>query len=457
MQYTVEDISPVKKSVAVTVPAEEVDAIITRITAQYRSRVALPGFRKGKAPMGMIEKRFTQDIYGDAANELVNGNISEILREKDLEPMGQLSFEGDNEPLKKGEAFTYTFSFEVAPEIAIPEYEGIGVEEDEVKVEDSEIEEVFDRARRGMAERLPVEDKRLAGDGDVVIMDFAGYDENGEAVEGVSGENFQVAIGDKQVIPDFEALAKTVMPGESGEGKVTFPEDYGHAPLAGKTVDMKITVNSLMTRKLPEMDDDFAKKAGGFDSVDAMRDSIRETYTQRRKEFVKAKAQRQLIEKLLEKTDFPLPEGIVGQYTQNIMHGRLEEMARNGGDLAAFDEDGFAKLQEEAKAEAEKYARTQLFLLAVAKKEGLEVTPQEMTADLRRMAAAQGRDIKEMQKHYMENNLLPALRERILADKAMDAIYTKAATADKAEGAEEPAKTKEAAEPGLSGSEASVE
>lgn len=457
MQYTVEDISPVKKSVAVTVPAEEVDAIITRITAQYRSRVALPGFRKGKAPMGMIEKRFRQDIYGDAANELVNGNVGEILQEKNLAPLGKLSFEGDNEPLKKGEPFTYTFSFEVAPEIAIPEYEGLGLEEDEVKIEDSEIEEALDRIRRGMAERVPVEGHRLAGDGDVVVMDFAGYDENGEAVEGVSGENFQVAIGDNQVIPDFEALAKTVMPGESGEGKVTFPEDYGHAPLAGKTVDMKITVNSLMARKLPELDDDFAKKAGGFDSVDAMRDNIRETYTQRRKEFAKGKAQTLLIEKLLEKTDFPLPEGMVGQYTQSLLYARLEEMSRNGGGPAALGDDNFAKIQEEAKAEAEKYAKTRLFLLAVARKESLEAEPREITAALHQIATRQGRDIKDVRDHYLRNGLLPSLRETILSEKAMDLIYEKAAATGGAEGTEEPAKTKEAAESDLSASEASAE
>ena len=447
MQHTVEDLSPVKKKVAVTVPADEVDAALNRAVAQYRSRVTLPGFRRGKAPLGMVEKRFTQDIYNDAVNELVNGNISQVLEEMDVEPMGELSFEGETPPLKRGEDFSYAFSFELMPEIALPEYDNIGVEEEEPVVEEKEIDEVIERVRRGMAERSPVEEKRLPEDGDVVTMDFAGFDANNEPVEGVSGENFQVSIGDGQVIPDFEALAKTIMPGDAGEGTVTFPEDYGHKPLAGKTVTMKITAKSLQSRKLPEVDDEFAKKAGGLDTLAAMRDNIKDTYMKNRKEMARAKAQSQLLEKLLEKVEFPLPEGMLGRYTQNIIQGRLQELSRDEKGLAALVEDDFTKMKEEAEAEAKKFAKTQLFLLTVAKKEGLEATPQEMNAALRQIAARGGRDIKEVQEHYARNNLYPALRDRILADKAMDAMYDKAAGREAAKDSEDgtaPAKTRKA-------------
>ena len=427
MQHTVEDISPVKKKIAVTVPASEVDAALDRTTAQYRRRVTLPGFRKGKAPMGMVEKRFTEDIYGEAVNDLVNNNVGEILRELGLEPLGNLNFEDNDTPLSRGKDFSYAFSFELMPEMTLPEYEGIGVEEEEAVVEDKEIDEVIDRVRRGMAEKAEVEEKRLPADNDIVVMDFAGFDENGEPVPGVSGENFQVSIGDGQVIPDFEALARTVMPGDSGEGQVKFPDDYGHQPLAGKTVTMKITVHSLMERKLPEVDEEFAKKAGAFESVDAMRDNIRQTYMRNRKEMAKAKAQSLLLEGLLDKTEFPLPEGMVERYTENALHGRLEEMNRQGKDIASLSEEELAAMKEEAGTEAAKYAKTQLFLLTVAKKEKLEVSGQEITASLRQIAARGGHDFKEVQEHYARNGLYPALRDRILADKAMDVLYDKAA------------------------------
>ena len=445
MQYTVEELSPVKKKITVTVPASEVDAVLDRTTAQYRARVTLPGFRKGKAPLAMVEKRFSQDIFGEAVNDLVNGNLGEVFKELDTEPLGNLSFDENETPLVRGKDFSYTFSFELMPEIKLPKYEDIGVEEDDVKVEDKEIDEVIDRVRRGMAERVDVEEARLAGDNDVVTMDFEGFDEKGEPVEGVSGKNFQVAIGDGQVIPDFEALAKTVKPGESGEGTVTFPEDYPHAPLAGKSVTMKITVHSLKTRKLPEIDEEFAKKAGGFDSVEAMRDNIKDTYTRNRKDMAKAKAQSLLLEKLLDKTDFPLPEGMVDRYAENILHGRFEEMAREGQDIASLSEDDFTKFKNEAQTEAAKYVKTQLFLLTVAKKENVEATPQEMSMALRQIAQRGGHDIKEVQEHYAKNNLFPALRDRILADKAMDVIYDKASGDTDKKEEEKEAKPKKAA------------
>ncbi len=129
MQHTVEEISPVKKKVAVVVSADEVDAVLNRAVAQYRSRVALPGFRKGKAPMAMIEKRFAEDIYSDAANELAHGSINDILQEMAVEPLGDISLEANTEPLQRGTSFAFTFSFETMPEMTLPEYEGIGVTE----------------------------------------------------------------------------------------------------------------------------------------------------------------------------------------------------------------------------------------------------------------------------------------------------------------------------------------
>ncbi len=445
MRHTVEDLSPVKKRIAVTVAAAEVDAVLDRTTAGYRTRVALPGFRKGKAPLPMVEKRFAQDIYGDAANELVNGNVGEILRELDLEPLSGIQFEGGENQLLRGSDFSYSFTFEIMPEMEIPAYAGIGVEQDEVSVADEEIDQVIDRVRRNMAESTPVAEKRLPVDGDIAVMDFAGFDEAGAPVPGVSGEGFRVSLGDKQVIPDFENLVRTIAPGDAGEGAVKFPDDYGSKELAGKTVTMKITMKSLEERKLPEIDDEFAKKAGGFDSVTAMRDNVRESYMRNRTEMAKAKAQSLLLEGLLAKTEFPLPEGMVDRYTHNIMHERYESLARQGKDMNAMDEAELETVKAEAKTEAEKYAKTQLFLLTVAKEENLEATPQEMTAALRQIAMRGGHDIKDVQEHYARNNLFPALRDRLLADKAMDAIYNAAAPEQAAaEGAEDEEKPKKA-------------
>lgn len=426
MKYTVEELSPVKKKVQVEVPAAEVDAVLNQSVNRYRASVALPGFRKGKAPMAMVEKRFAQDIYKEAAESLLQENIGEILKELDMEPVAGLNLDGAEEPVKRGNDYNYAFIFEVMPAFDLPEYNGIAVEEEKAIVTDEEIDHVIDRVRRNMGTREDVTETRLPAEGDIVSMDFEGRDEEGNVLDGVSGQNFQVTIGEKQVIPDFEALVLTIMPGETKEGDVVFPEDYHSANLAGKTVRMKITVNSLATMKLPEINDDFAKLLGAFESVDEMRDNIRTSYMNNRKELSKSKAQSLLLEGLLEKVEFPLPEGLVDRYTGNILADRFGRMQRGGLDMNELDKETVDGWREEAKTEAEKYARTQIFLLSIAKKEAFEVTPQEMEAALRQIAAQGNHDFNTLYEHYVRNNLLGSLRDRLLADKAMDFIYEKA-------------------------------
>ena len=437
MKYTVEELSPVKKNVQVEVPAAEVDAALTRSVNRYRASVAMPGFRKGKAPAAMVEKRFSQDIYKEATEALLEDNIAQVLKELEMEPVAGLQLDGGAE-LKRGADYAYSFSFEILPVFDLPEYKGIAVDQDKAVVSDEEIDQVIDRVRRNMASREEVTEKRLPEDGDIVTMDFEGTDDDGKVLDGVAGKGFQVTVGQGQVIPDFEKLTRSILPGETKTGDVVFPEDYHSAALAGKTVHMTITITQLSTQKLPELNDEFAKLLGAFETVAEMRENIRSSYMGNRVELAKSKAQSILLEGLLEPMDFPLPEGLVDRYTGNILADRLGRMQRAGMNMDEIDQESVDKWREEAKTEAEKYARTQIFLLSIARAEKLEATPQEMEATLRQIAAQGNHDFKALYEHYVRNNLLASLRDRILADKAMDLMYD-AATVTEVEPAKEEA------------------
>lgn len=430
MQYTVEDVSPVKKTVRVTVPAAEVDAALDKNVARYRQSVVLDGFRKGKVPPALVEKRFEKDIYEETGSELVNSAISEILKELDHEPMSGICFEG--EAISRGKEYAYSFAYEIMPVFELPAYEGIPVTQDAAAVKDEEVDTVFERVRRSMATLENVAEKRLPAAGDVATITFAGFDDSGEPIPDVAGEKFQVTIGEGQVIPDFETLLCSVLPGESGEGKVVFPAEYHSKDLAGKTIAMKITLDVLQTRILPEVNDEFAKQAGGFETVDAMRSSVRSSYEGNRKDLAKAKAQSELLEKLLAEVDFPLPESMVEQYTANILAEQAERLQRQGRDAASITEEETQVMKAGAEAEAKRHVKTRIFLLTVAKKEKLEVSSQELEAALRQIATRGGHDFARVRDHYVRNNLLPVLRDRILADKAMDAIYAKAVVTETA-------------------------
>ncbi len=425
MNYTVEELSPVKRKIQVEIPVEEVDAALDKVVAEFRRSAVLPGFRKGKAPLGMIEKRFKSEIINEASSELINGNVSSLLQELDLEPVSGIDLDSP-EPITRGTGASFSITFEIMPSFELPAYEGLAVDEEKAVVAEDEIDRVIERVRKNLGTKEKVEEARLPQEGDIVTMEFAGYDEQGNPVDKVAGKNFQVTVGEGQVIPDFEALVKTIRSGESGEGPVTFPEEYHNKDLAGKTVTMKITVNSLHTNKLPEINDDFAKLLGAFETVEAMREDIRSSYMRNRKELGKAKAQSDLLERLLADLEFPLPESMVERYAGNILAERLGRMQRQGADLSGLDEKAVEEMRATAKTEAEKFAKTQIFLLSIAKKEKLEVSPQEMEAALRQIAAQGNHDLKELHEHYVRNNLLPSLRDRLLADKAMDLIYDKA-------------------------------
>lgn len=438
MQYVTEDLSPVKKKITVTVPVEEVEAALAATLAMYRTSVQLDGFRKGKVPVSIIEKRFHDQVYKEAATDLVNVHINEIMSEIKTSPVSRIDFDGGD--LERGSEYVYNISFEVMPEFELPAYEGFEVEEEEPEVNEDEINAVIDRVRGNMAEIITVGEDRNPRDGDIVVVDFAATDENGAPVAGVKADNFQLNLGEGQTLEDFETLIKSMKAGEEKEGPVSFPADFFNPEFAGRTVNMKVKLHAVKERKLPELDDAFAKKAGGFADVEVLRKSVRESYMQSRTELNKSSAQKKLLDSMLKLVDFPVPDSLLESNINMILGDMQARLERQGKGLESLGKTAEA-LREEVKPEAEMRARAHVLLMAVARKKEFQVSDQEVDLQLRRMAMQSGQDYKALKDYYTENNLLFGLRDRILADKAMEEMYDKAvvkkvppAKAKKAEG-----------------------
>lgn len=423
MDYTVEDLSPVKKKINVTVPVEEVEAALAATVAMYRSTVAIDGFRKGKVPASMVEKRFKNEVVREATTELVNVHINQIVAALEKNPLSRIDYNGGE--LERGKEFKYSISFEIIPDIALPDYDGFEAEYVKPAVDEKEVDEVLERINRNMAELITVSERRCPKEGDIASIDFTAYDEVGNPVEGVKADNFQMHIGERQALEDFEELVKTIPLGESGEGKITFPADFINPEFADKAFTMKVKVHAIKERKVPPLDDEFAKKAGNFENLEKMRESVRESYMNTRKNLAKSQAQHKMLEKLLKMVDFPLPESMVENYTNNILMDMRSKVERQGKSLESLGKTP-QQLRDECKAEAEQLARIQLFLLTAAKNEGVTADEQEVDRELRGMATRSGQDYSQLKEYYIQNNLLFALRDRIVADKAMEAIYAKA-------------------------------
>ena len=421
MQYDVQDISPVERKIAVTVPVEEVNAAILATIAIYKTKYDVKGFRKGKAPSTVIEGTFRGQIYNEATTDLINYHINEILNTLKLTPMSRITVDGGQ--MVRDEEFKYILGFEIAPQFDLPTYVGLSVEEERAEVKDEELADVERRIQDNHATFKVLDEVREPKDGELVTVSFGAY-RDGQIISGIKAENFELPLGQAQALPEFEELIKTLKTGESGEKEITFPADFINTELAGQAVTMKVTLHAIKAKQLPEMSDEVAKKAG-FDSLEKMREAIRQSYLENRRQLHKSTAQKKLLDGLVKGLEFPLPPSLVEDRIDRLVKDLEYRLDRHGKNLMSLGKT-MEQLREEFREEAIDGSRAELLLMSVAEKEGLQVSPQEIDQALNRLAIQSRQDFMELKRYYEENNLVVPLKDRLLMDKAMELIYSRA-------------------------------
>lgn len=422
MQYEVLEPTPVKRTVKIVTPPEEVNSALAVSIALYRKDAVIKGFRKGKVPSSIIEGMFKKKIYEEATNDLINCHINEVVNDMQAKPLSRIDVDAGE--LARDQPFAYTISFEVPPQFELPAYEGIAVEQEKAQPSERDTQMIVDRIRNNMAEIIPVEEDRPAQEGDVVVVDFqASLD--GRILDDFKAENFQMELGQGQALPEFEAMIQGIRPGQGTESEITFPEDFLNEALAGKTVTMNVKLQEIKQKKLPEVNDELAKKAGNFDSVDKLLEAIETSYVETRSRVNKASAQKKILDSLTSQVDYPLPESMVNEQIDRMVQEMKNRMERMGKRVEALGKP-LEEIREEFRSQAEGLAKSQLFLQAVAAKENMRVSPMEIDAFFKEMAQQTGQDFQGLKHFHEQNNLMPAVNDRILADKAMEFIYAKA-------------------------------
>ncbi|MFA6809549.1 MAG: trigger factor [Desulfoplanes sp.] len=425
MEYTVEEISPVKRKVNVEVAADEVNASISATIALYRRDVDIKGFRKGKVPAQLIETRYGKKLYSEATQDLINYHINTILNEMEVTPIGRLDMAPKgSEILEKGKPFAYSFAFEVMPSFDLPEYKGLKVEEEEVVIKEEEVDRVIERMRDNAAKLVRVDEIRTAQDGDVVMIDFEGS-KDGKPLEGIKAENFELLLGEGSALKAFEDIVKKLKAGEKGSGTVVFPADFLNKELAGQEVEMKVNLHSIKKKDLPEVNDAFAANIGGYKTVQELRDMIHKSYATSSKNLHKSAAQKKLLDELKDQVTFDLPPVLVEAHIDQKIHTMREKMEQQGKSMESVGKTP-EELRAQFREDAEDIVKAEIFLMAVAEDAELEVQPQEVDLMLQKMAMQSGQDFNALKDYYEQNNLMVPLRDRALQDKAMDLIYDQA-------------------------------
>lgn len=428
MSHNIENISATKRKISVTIDAAEVNKAIDGTIREYGKNLNLNGFRKGKVPASVIEKRFSDEVYNYATENLINGTINKIFDDEKIRPVSRVNFEDqeDAKKLARNSDFAFVCSFEVLPEIDLPkdfsEY-SVKVESDEVTAED--IENFTTQIRRSMATLEDMNEDRYPMDGDVLLVDVEGTYE-GNVVPGMGAQNFLMQLSDNKdaTNKEIDALVRTAKAGEEVKGTMVCPDDYANAEMRGKTIDIKIKLHKIHKQILPEFDEEFAKKVG-FNDLETLKQTIEAQVKHAKSAQVKNKAQQQLLDSITEKFDYELPESMVQKALSNYMMEARNHLGQQNMDPEEMLK-AIASLKEDGQEIAKRQTKAHVFLLAVAFRENIAVTGQEVDMYVRQLAMETRQQYEQVRDHVLQSGMVSDIQERIMAGKALDMIFEQA-------------------------------
>ena len=415
------EISPVVREIAVEVEAKRVDSAYSRVLGELRRTARVKGFRPGKVPVHVVKKLYGEGLGEEIERQLVRETLADAVELAELEPVVEPQIEA--EPPSEGKAFKYKARIEVKPEIKLPELSALNGSRPKVEVGDDELLAELERMRERNVNWVEEGESVMAADGHQVTIDFVGTID-GVAFEGGSAEGVDLELGSGRMIPGFEEQLVGAKSGEQRDLNVAFPGDYGSEELSGKDAVFAATVTAVKRKELPELDDDFAKDLGDFETLDDVRNKIREGLETQRTEASNRALYKSLLDNLVTRTSFEVPPTLVErqldsqiQQFEQQMQGRIPEP-----NLRARA----AQMREEGWDEARRRVQEALLLEAVSKAAALAATEEEIDARLDEMAEGQGVDSKMMRDMANAQGWRPAVGAEIVDRKALDHLVATA-------------------------------
>lgn len=379
------------------VNVEEFDQALDQAFKKVSKDVQIPGFRKGKIPRGLFEKRFgVESLYQDAVDIVLPAAYTKAIDETGIFPIAQP--EVDIEQIEKGKDLVFTAVVEVKPEVTLGEYKGLEVEEQSVEVTDEDVTNEIEQLRARHAE-LVVKEEGKVEEGDTAVIDFEGFID-GEAFDGGKGENHALEIGSGQFIPGFEEELVGKETGEDTEVEVTFPEDYHAEELAGKKAVFKVKIHELKSKELPELDDEFAKDVDEeVETLEDLKSKKKEELEAQKKQNADNEKRETLIQKASDNAEVDVPEAMVDTELEQMVREFEQQLQMQGMTLemySQFSGQDENALKEQMKEDAAKRVKTNLTLEAIVEAENLEASEEDVNAELEKMASMYGAEVEQL-------------------------------------------------------------
>lgn len=406
----------------VEVSAEQFAEALDRAFKKVVKNVSVPGFRKGKVPRAIFEKRFgVEALYQDAIDLVLQDTYPKAVDEVGIFPVDRPEI--DVTQVEKGKSMIYKATVTVKPEVELGEYIGVEVEAKDFAVTDEDVEKELENRREKVASIEVVEDEDATlQNGDFAIIDFEGF-VDGVAFEGGQAENFTLEIGSGTFIPGFEEQMIGMKKGEERDINVTFPEQYHNEELAGVAAVFKVKLHEIKRKELPALDDEFAKDVSEFDTLEEFKQDLRKKLEERAKQEAENFLRDAVVEKVAENATIDIPEVMINNEAHNMVHEFEDRLRMQGLDLKTYEQFtgvGHDQLQEQFKENAEKRVRVNLTLEAIANKEGIEVSEEEIDAELQKMADMYSRTKEEVRNILAAQGVLKNVAEDLRMRKTID-------------------------------------
>ena len=441
MEVTAKKTDSANVSVEAKIAQNDIEKKVEKIAKQAAKQMKIDGFRPGKAPVSVIKKRLGERLVQDAEAEALRDVLNRASKELELDAE-KIIGEPAVTKFDRGEEFIdVVLKLSLRPDIEIEDISNIIPEVKTPRVTKKEVEERIKELAEAQAPFESVEEDRGLEEGDLAVFDFEGF-LNGEPFEGGKAENFELRIGSGQFIPGFEEQMKGMKKGEEKTIKVTFPEDYRNKELAGKEVEFKIKLNDIKTKKPVEINDELAKKLLGKEDA-TLADFEKEVKEQIRSEklskLYNEELKPKLVEALVETFEFDLPESVVDQEIEMALRNKVQQMSEEELAELRENEEKVKELRESLREDATKSVKATFIVDALAKKEGVDVSDQEMMQTIYYEAMSMGQDPQQTFEYYQKQNLLPAIKMAMIEDRLLTKLLN-----EKKEKKEEKPKKEEA-------------
>jgi len=419
MKSKVENVEKNVVKLTIEEDAERFNESLKKAYLKTRGRFSIPGFRKGKAPMDLIEKYYGENVfYEEALNIIFPEAYEAAVREHGIVPVD--SPELDIEQIGRDKNLIFTAKVTVKPEVKLGQYKEFNLEKEQVNITDEDVQKELERIRERNARLVSAEDRPVQ-DKDIVNIDFEGFID-GKPFEGGSAKGYTLTVGSNTFIPGFEEQLIGAALNQEVEVNVTFPDDYHNEELKGKPAVFKVRVNEIKYRELPNLDDEFAQDVSEFDTLEEYKADIRKKLEERASQEAERKYENEIIRKAVENAEVDIPEVMVERQINNILKRLEMALAYQGINMKSYmeimglDE---KKMREDYRERALEEVKTDLVLEKIAQTEKIEASDEEVEKEIVEMAEKYNQKPEEFKKH-LQNDDIEYIKDTIIRRKTIE-------------------------------------